>query len=52
MPDEPADRLRRSRIVEVPALLVPHDQEVPDEWRRACANPVAIPVRIGPKTED
>ena len=51
MPDDPADRLRRSRTVQVPALLVLAEQDLPDHLRRFCANPVVIPIRIDPKAE-
>ena len=52
MPDDATERLRRNRVVEVPAFLVMDPGDVPDELRRFCANPVVIPVRIRPRTED
>ena len=56
MTDTATERLRRSRQVSLRAWLVRDDSApaedpgaVPEEVRRAFANPVAIPVRIIPK---
>jgi hypothetical protein len=44
--DDPAENLRLSNLVKVPAVLVRHGNAPGDEVYRMISNPVRIPVRI------